>query len=478
MRVAVGALLHETNTFTQEKTPLEYFQPVTGDAIFANPAWKGDNSTAGIIARLQSEKIEVVPTFFGSALPSGVIEFQAYEFMKKEVLEGIRRAMPIDGVCLGLHGSMYVEGIPDPEGDLLTAVRRTVGAEMPVVCALDMHATVTQAMIAAANAFTAYRTAPHVDKYETGVRAAAILVELLKRDTEFCMEWIKIPMLLAGEQSETNMPPMSALLTILADSEKQEKVSLSYMLGFPWADSPDHGISVVAVGEASHREKIKELVRKLAAAFWERRTDFTFTTEAYPLDEALSLAMRDDRKPVIIADSGDNPTAGASEDLTIVLKRVLEERYRDVLIAVIVDPKAYKTCEQAGEGSCISLELGRIGPEPAAAPLAFNACIKRIKPVRGIHCAVIDANGVTVIITDTRTDVYDPAFLEELNLHYAAYKLIVVKSGYLSPEYQQIAARKMLALTPGDTAEIFTDLAYIKLQRPIYPLDPEMQWHI
>ncbi|HEX7714182.1 MAG TPA: M81 family metallopeptidase [Bacillota bacterium] len=479
MRVIVGSLMHETNTFTIGTTSLNDFAPVIGDAIFKDSTWMGrQTAAAGIIDKLRSEQIEVVPTLFGSALPSGTIQRQAYKTMKNEILTRTRRAMPVDGVCLALHGSMYVEGCDDPEGDLLSELRKLVGDEIPITCALDMHATITQAMVDSANALTAYQTAPHVDKYETGERAAELLMKSLKHGTRLRMEWVKFPMLLAGEQSETNEQPMKDLLAMARDKEQQTGISVSYMLGFPWADSPCNAVSVIAVGECSKDEVIKISAAELARKFWERRHDFQFTTEAYPLDEALTRALQDRKRPVIIADSGDNPTAGASEDLTLVVDAVVRRKLKEVLVAVIADAKAYETCAKAGVGAMISLKLGRMTSRPDALPFITQVKVMQIQRAKGMNNAVVDIDGVMVIITDTRCDVYDPTHLEELKLNPADYKIVIVKSGYLSPEYQRIAARKMLALTPGDTAEIFSDLDYQKMKRPIFPLDQDTQWSI
>jgi microcystin degradation protein MlrC len=478
MRVIVGSLMHETNTFTIGATSLNDFAPVIGNEVFQDPGWMGNTAAAGIIAKLRLEGIEVIPTLFGSALPSGTIQHWAYEIMREEILSRTRKAMPVEGICLALHGSMYVEDCADPEGELLTALRKLVGEQVPIVCALDMHATITQAMVDSANALTAYQTAPHVDKYETGERAAELLLKSLKHNVRLQMEWVKFPILLTGEQSETSEQPMKNLLAMARDKERQANISISYMLGFPWADSPDNAVSVIAVGESQNKAALKNSALDLARKFWERRYDFQFTTEAYPLDEALTRAIQDHKRPVIIADTGDNPTAGASEDLTLVVDAAVQRRLKEVLIAVIADARAYESCAKAGVGANISLNLGRMTSRPDAPPFTAQVKVLRIQKAKGINNAVIAIGEVMVIITDMRCEVYDPSHLAELKLNPADFKIIIVKSGYLSPEYQRIAARKMLALTPGDTVEIFAELHYKKLKRPIFPLDQETQWPV
>ena len=381
---------------------------------------------------------------------------------------------------------MYVDGEDDPEGDILEALWEIVGSEIPIVAALDMHATVTEKMVKAANAFVGYHTAPHVDVYDTGCRAASILLKVLKDDITLKMEWVRIPMLLAGEQSETDVSPMRELMVSLKEVENEDGIfSASYLLGFPWADSPHNGVSIVVVGRSEKADIISKAAKDLATGFWGKRKEFTFTTEAYPLDEALTKALEYDRNPVIIADSGDNPTAGATQDLTLSLKVMLDRKITNALVVFIVDPVSWKACAGTGVGAKVSLRLGRVEPVLNGAPLKVEATVLSVKKACGIDCAVIDVNGITVIVGNKRRaayiaphPVYDPGFLDELGLSPNDYKIILIKSGYLSPQYRKIAARRMLALTPGDTNLILTDIPYKKVPRPIFPLDEDTEWSL
>lgn len=478
MDVVIGAMKHESNTFTTLRTELEEFDPVEGGAVFDSPRWAEGSATAGIVDALDEGGIDVTPTLFGSSIPSGMVEADAFERMKSAIVDGVREADP-DGVCLDLHGSMYADGESDPEGDLLTSVREVVGDEIPVVCSLDMHATLTDRMVEAADGFTAYRTAPHTDVYDTGFRAGELLRTILERDQSTTVEWIRLPMLLAGEQSETDEPPMCDLIATLEEADETPGVlSTSYLLGFPWADSPHNGVYALGVGEADAAADLRSTVERLATEFWDRHRDFDFTTEAYPLDEALDVALAEPSSPVVISDSGDNPTAGATEDLTIVLERVLERSVADALVAVIADAESYEACETAGEGAEVSLALGRTGPDPDADPLSIDARVVTVDAVDGINAAVVEVADVTVVVTDQRTSVYDPTFLERLGVDPREFAIVIVKSGYLSPAYQSLAGREVLALTPGDTNEILDELPYESVPRPIYPLDTDVDWSV
>lgn len=475
MRIAIGGMLHESNTFTRETTDIDAFHTVDGDDVYESERWMTGRATGGIVDTLSAA--DLVPTYFAKALPSGTVTSAAYRRISGAIVDGIEAASSLDAVCLDLHGSMYVDGEDDPEGDLVTSVRDVVGPDTPVVCSLDMHATVTERFVDAVDGITGYRTAPHTDVYETGERAADLLRSVLDGEHDTVVERVRLPMLVAGEQSETDAAPMNDLMDRLRTMEGRDGVlSTAYFLGFPWADSPHNGVTAVVTGTRSADPAARETAVDLATAWWDRRSEFGFTTEAYPVDVALDEAQSDPRTPVVLADSGDNPTAGATEDLTFVLDRLLDREIEDALVAVVADPAAVATAREAGAGSVVDLSLGRVRHDPNAPGLEATGRVVTVGAPDDVATAVVETAGVTVVVTAERTAVTDPGFLEALDVAPASFDLVVVKSGYLSPAYQDVAARSMLALTPGDTNEVLTELPYEVTPRPIYPLDDDVTW--
>lgn len=469
--ILVGAVLHESNTFTGQRTSLAEFAPVYGDAIREQSKWMKGSAAGGILNTLSAAGMRAVPSVFGHALPSGIVERSAYDSLCRLLLAVLDRER-VDGVCLALHGSMCVEGIDDPEGDLLTTIRNRVGPDVPVVCALDMHASMTDKMVNAANAFTAYRTAPHTDQFSTGVRAANLMLRVLQEQLQVETVFVPIPMLIAGEQSESATEPMRSLIAeATAVSEATEIMSADYLLGFPWADYPHNRASVIVVGERRLKAALQETAQALACRFWRVRKDFGFTTEALPLDKALDEAAHATHSPVLIADSGDNPTAGASEDLVGVLARLLERRTENALVAVIADADAVDACKAVHPGARVKLSLGRVAPEEGSLPLALEAKLSRVGRYADVECAVIEVRGITVVVTRDRAEVTDPALLDALGIPCHHFRLCILKSGYLSPAYSAVAARKILALTPGETDERLHRLDYQRTLRPVFPLD-------
>jgi microcystin degradation protein MlrC len=480
MHVAIGGLQHETNTFTTLKTSLEDFVVAEGEEMLSIPPAVRDTSMQGIIEVCQEQGVEIIPTLFAYALPSGTITKDTYENLKGRLLAGISGADRLDAIVLAMHGSMYVEDIGDADGDLLASLRELVGPEVPIVCALDLHATITEQMIENADGFVGYRTAPHVDKVATGRRACELAIRAVQESLELCTQWVSIPMIVSGEQSETRVPPTSEIIKELVHMpEVGEIISSSIFLGFPWADVPYSCVSTVVVTSKAAAPAGKQEAKRLAQYIWDKRDEFVFTTEAYDLDKCLDIAEEEESCPIIIADCGDNPTAGSSEDLSNVLDVLIQRSFKNALVAVIVDEDSYAKCVEAGANKYVELDLGRVNPtEEEPRGLSVRAYVERIGTGKGIPSAVLRIDDIWAIVTTQRTDVYDPKFLKDLKLDPFDYNVIVVKSGYLSPEYQALTKRPMLALTPGDTNPLLETVPYRQVKRPIYPVDKDFEWTV
>ena len=170
MRLAICGIRHETNTFSALRAGIEDFHVLRGDEILVDGPWQA------------FDNVEWAPTLVARAQPHGLVLRDTYESMAAELVDRLRRASPVDGVYLDLHGAMEVEGVGDGERDLVCRVRETVGNDVPVVASLDLHANLAPEVVEKTNVLTALRTAPHVDRHETQVRAIGHLVRCVKED--------------------------------------------------------------------------------------------------------------------------------------------------------------------------------------------------------------------------------------------------------------------------------------------------------
>ncbi|MDR3145405.1 MAG: M81 family metallopeptidase [Treponema sp.] len=503
MRILTGGISHESNSLNPIITGEDDFVVLRGDKITERSVFSR-HSSAGIVETLQRGGAEIVPTVLARAVPNGVVSAAFYERIKAEMLRAAGEALkqgPVDGVCLALHGSMKVEGGLCAEGDLCRSLRELLPG-VPFTAALDMHATITPDLLQAVDGFAGYKTAPHVDSFETGVLAAGMLLAALKTGKKLYTASQSIPVMIAGEKSESAAEPMASLLEtckkLERDSGTKGAVALaaSILLGFPWADSEYNAVTVLVSAFEENRAAADRAARDLAEAFWRRRGEFSFRTEWYPSREALDAActavLERGERPVFVSDSGDNPTAGAAGDATELLEEILriperiEKLPTPLLYSGFYDAPAAAACVQAGEGAEIAVTLGgnrdKLNGKRIPLRLRVEKIVRGYGPYGSDLVLVRPAlppggpRNILISVTSKHIGFGDEELLPALGIDAADYCLVVVKLGYLEPCFQRIAARAIMAASRGCSNEILETIPYKKVQRPIYPLDPGMEW--
>jgi microcystin degradation protein MlrC len=493
MRILIGAIGHESNTFTPFLTTLEDFYVLYGSDILDRPP-RG-SSLDGIVTTLRAHDVELVPTIAAGAMPGGVVERSAYETFKRAVLREADAGC-VDGVCLYLHGAMRAAGADNGppldycENDLLRELRAKLGPDVPITVALDMHANIVAEMVENLDAMVAYHTAPHVDAFETGVKAAEILLCILEEGIQPKIGFAKLPFLLPGEMAQTSLDPMATMIKMVEEIERHPGVlSASLANGHCWADVPDVGVAAVVVAEGD-AELARAEANRLAAAFWERRTEFRVSAEAYSVDEAIEKATAAQESTVFLSDSGDNPGAGGTTDVPLVLERLLARRATSVVVAGIWDAEAVEACAVAGVGQKVTLSVGGKLYKRHGTALEVTGNVRlladgydypggvRRPPMRAKPgpIAVLNVDGVDVILSSTRLSFVDPVQLRNLGLEPLDYRIVVLKRGYLTAPFRAISERSILALSPGATNCDLTQMAFQRVNRPIYPLDPDTTW--
>lgn len=378
-RILIGGLHHESDNFNPIITGKNDIWVVRGNDIITR---KGKSSIDGIVSELQKHDYEIIPTIIARAVPNGEWDNSYYYELKNELLDGIKNAGKLDALCLSLHGSMRVKDLGEAEGDLLKSIREIVGNDMPIYSTLDMHATVTYDMIKYCNGYVGYKCAPHTDTFETGEHAARMLIEVLENNIKGTTSCVRIPMLVAGEQSETSTEPMISMIKKLREYEKDDKVlACSYLLGFPWADTEENGITSIVVTK-DDQKLADDIALDLAKYFWDKRREFTFYNETREPEDTLltSLSVVDEQAPIVISDSGDNPTAGSSGDVTNFLRMILNNKEATSLKTPLVyqaiyDPFTVEKCFKAKIGDTIDVSLGACFDKKTSKPIQEKAKI-------------------------------------------------------------------------------------------------------
>jgi microcystin degradation protein MlrC len=459
-RIGIGGIAIECCTFSPLPTRYADFQVHRGAELVAlHPTLA------------QAEGVTLASALFAHATPGGPVARDAYEALKSEFLEGIRRNLPLDGLYLNMHGAMFVEGMEDAEADWTGAARAAVGPDCLISASYDLHGNLSPAVVDALDLVTAYRTAPHEDMAETRERAIALLLACLRTARRPHKALAIVPVLLPGERVMTTREPAKSLYAripeVIAD---YHLLDASILVGYAWADEPRVAASVIALGEDP--EAARAAADALAGGFWAQRAEFTLGAPAADVDACIRMALAHDQCAFFISDSGDNITAGAVGDSPHVLGRLLALQAPDAVVAPLIDAAATAACFEAGAGAEVALEVGA-GLDPSQGPpVPLRGRVLRLED-RGVEGrqAVLRAGGVDVILCERRVAFTELGQFHALDIEPATRRIIVVKLGYLFPELMRIATGACLAFSPGVVPLNVEALPYRRVRRPIYPLD-------
>jgi microcystin degradation protein MlrC len=476
MRIGIAGISHEALTFSPVPQTMKDFRVLRGAQALEYP---GLADAAGAL------EFDPVPILVASArCPSGVVEECTYLALRDELVEGIRRAGPLDGICLILHGAMLVENVWSGETDQVRMIRGVVGREIPLAVRLDPHANLTEEFTNKADTWACFRTAPHRDQAETLHRTLGLLTRCIRSNLRPRPVFIRLPLLLPGERATTAVEPMRSLLAMAREIEQAPGIlNAEVLIGFGWADAPHAGASVVVVAEGeAHLPEARRHARRLAQAMWDRRREFTFDQEvARTADEAIDAALRASERTVFIADSGDNPTAGAPGDSTHFLSRLLAKKVPDAIVAGIPDPEAAQACFNGGVGGTVTVEVGGKMDSAHGGPVTLTGTVDHVyhPPSTSDEAglATLRVNGIRVLISTRRYVYHSPADFQKAGVDPLQHRMVIVKLGYLMAPLREIAPREILALTPGYADMEFSRLPYRYVTRPIFPLDDDLEWH-
>jgi len=464
MRIAVGGIHIECSTYNPVLNEEKDFRVVRGEGLL----------TAPYFAFLKDYDAEFLPTIHARAIAGGPVARHTYEAFKAEFLERLKPLLPLDGLYLAMHGAMYVEGMEDAEGDWISAARALVGDDCTVSASYDLHGNVTQRILDALDMFSTYRTAPHIDVEETMRRSVSMLVKSLKSGVKPTLLWAPIPVVLPGERTSTVDEPAKSLYAELPGIDPLDGVwDASLMVGYVWADEPRATAAAIMTG--TDRAVLEREAKRMAKAYWDVREEFVFGCETGSIEECVTKAIASPTGPVVLAESGDNPTGGGVGDRADVLAELIAKGATGVIFAGIADKAATEACYAANVGATLDLTVGASLDTKGSKPVTGRFTVKFVHETDDAadRQAVVSIGGIDLVLSAKRRPYHNIIDFTRLGLNPHRATIIVVKSGYLSPELAPIANPNLMALSAGVVDQFVERLPRLRKQHPTYPFDKD-----
>jgi microcystin degradation protein MlrC len=484
-KILIAGFQHETNTFAPSPATYESFVRGEGHPAMA----RGDAVLAirdvnlpigGFIQASERQGHTLLPVIWTAASPSAQVTEDAYERIAGEIVAAAGEG-GFDAIYLDLHGAMVAQHVDDGEGELLARIRAKVGPSVPVVASLDLHANVTERMLASADVLVAYRTYPHVDMADTGARAERLLVRLLEERKPLVRAARRLPFLIPINGMCTLLEPARSMYEALGTLEQGPVVSLSFTPGFPAADFPECGPVIWGYGKEA--SAVRDAVDSLYDTMLRNEAQWAvpFLSPDAAVTEAIRLSATA-QKPVVIADTQDNPGAGADSNTTGMLRALLDNGAQDAALGLIWDPEAAAQAHAAGVGATLELALGGRSGTPGDAPfvgtfevvaLSDGRCRYDGPMMHGMQVnlgpvACLKIGGVRIAVSSTKAQMLDRNLYRVAGIEPEQMKILVNKSSvHFRADFQPIAHTVLVAKAPGPMTADPADLPWKRLARGI-----------
>ena len=486
-RIALLGLYHESNTFLKTKTSLKDFEKghlLYGEDIRAEYS-EAFHEIGGMLEVLDASAFEPVPLVFAEATPGGTITDDTLQFLFDKISSELRDKGPFDGIMVALHGAAVCESYPDMDGWWLEKLRTLVGDSKPIIGTLDPHANVSQKMINATNALVAYKTNPHVDQRATGAEAARLMVDTLEGRIKPTQDFYQPPATISIEQQYTSGSPCKELYGLAEQLARDSKIlSISVLLGFPYADVKEMGSGFIVVSNNDH-SLARDTAKGLGNYLWEKRADFV--GKRISVKEAIE-AVAHNPKPVLLLDMGDNVGGGSPGDSTFILE-ALERSGKWKSFICLYDPESVAIAANSN-ASKISLAVGGKTDQEHGQPYATDVTIRSIadgifKEHQPRHGGQVNFNmgriaivetekRTTIMLTSLRIAPFSLNQLTSFGIRPEDYDVIVAK-GVHAPiaAYKPVCKTFVQVDTDGITQADLTRFSFRNRRKPLYPFEEE-----
>ena len=492
--VLLAQVLHEANTFAVTAAPVTHYER---QGIFRGkqvPERFGPTRTemGGFLEAAASEGWHVVTPIAVPCAPAGPMSADAFKLFLDTLLEGIDAAGRLDGVLLALHGANVVDNDPDPDGTMADAVRARIGPAVPMIISLDPHSNLSDRLAAAANGLTAYRTHPHTDHKETGLRAAAMLRRCMETGLRPVVHLARGWQMRGFDASRTSLPngPMHRALAMARAMERDDPavIEVSIQSGFALADVWQVGPSVAVTGESAD-PRFQALGERLIRFAWDERHNDTVPMISAAEAVAQAGAVPPGSGPIVLSDFGDAPGGGGYGDATAMLRLLLADPFPDTVFLSIADAAAVQAAQEAGVGNTVRLSLGgHRAPQQGGGPVEDAFDVLGFADGRFVHegpyaagmignfgpSVLLACRGVRIVVTTFQRNIVDLSQLRIFGIDPGSCGLIAIKCMDAFRAAFTPMARAVIAFESGGvSSRVQVSLAWKNVRRPIWPIDPD-----
>jgi microcystin degradation protein MlrC len=482
LRILIAECKQEVSSFNPAPSHKENFRFAYGADVI--PARRGQSELAGALSVFDTRSdVQLVPAFSARAGSAGTLAAADWHWIAQEFVMAVRAAGAVDAAYVSLHGAMAAMDEGDPEGYLLAEMRKLIGEQVPIVVSLDLHGILTERMLEQVNGLTVYHTYPHEDMFDTGARAARLLLRILDGGLRPATALVKIPALVRGKELITATGIFGGLIRQCEAIEASPGgLAAGMFIGNPFTDVPDlrsNSVVITTDPDRSAREALR-----LAHEFWAVRE--ALHEELTPLTEAVRIASTISDGTVVMMDAADATTSGASGDSNAVLRACLDGGYQGQALMPIIDPRAAAACFAAGVGNTVRTPVGGAFDPARFPPVEMEGRVHLLAEGRFIAefsggqafsgpTAVLKAQNYTLVLASRSVGLHDRSLYLAHGQDPRQFDLVVVKSPHCKPHmYADWCARLINVDAPGATSANLRSLGHTACARPIFPLDPEV----
>ena len=479
-RILVAECMQEVSSFNPVLSHYEDYTVRWGDALL--DFHRSRRTEVGAALKVFAEAgADVTPTYSARTITSGGTLAEAdWRRLADEFLTTLAQAPhPFDGIYFCLHGAMSAQAEDDPEGYLLQEARKIVGESVPLVVSLDLHGILTDRMLRHADAIVVYHTYPHVDFYQTGERAARLLLRIMAGEARPVTAVVPIPALVRGDELITATGLFGRSIRAAQAIEASEGgLSAGMFIGNPFTDVAELRSNSLVVLNGDEERARREALR-LAADFWAVRE--RLQARLTPLDDAIQIAHATPGTTVLV-DAADAPSSGAPGDSNAILRGLVETGYRKRALIPLVDPEAVRVAMRAGIGQTVSVQLGG-ALDPRFTPLPAEARVRLLSDGvflserqgdvwNGGDTAVLEVGTITLVVTSRPVNLFDRALFWAHGQEPRRFDAVVVKSPHCEPQmFAEWASALVNVDAPGATSANLPSLGHTRCARPIWPLE-------